>query len=292
MRAPPLPGATRASGRRRVHDGVSRRAGGLRVAAGARSATPSTRRKQCATWFHSMSHCPGRPLRQRSSATRQRGPAKAPKRSRAAGAAAMRQRVAAALVPAAMGVRRRTSGVACAAAARFSRRLVVRSRLPRDRAGDHGRPGLGPQRVLERPERILVGARFDDEEPADVEAELGEAVAIGLAEVRQSPPRGDEHGRTRARMQRCRRQGEQETERRRPVAVAPRGHLMEDAAGQAGTRQKGLQLRYAEREVPGLGSRRRGLELCQGLAQGGDANRTGTPSPLVREDGGGGFPQA
>ena len=42
-------------------------------ATGARSATPSTRRKRCATWFHSMSQCPGRPLRQRSSATRQRG---------------------------------------------------------------------------------------------------------------------------------------------------------------------------------------------------------------------------
>ena len=189
MRAPPLPGATSTSGRLRVDVGDmprrDRRGGGLRAAAGARSATPSTRRKRCATWFHSMSHCPGRPLRQRSSATLQREPAKAPKRSRAAGAAAMRQRVAAALVPAAMAARSRTSGVACAAAARFSRRLVVRSRSPATAPATMAGRASRPQRLLDRPQRVLVGAGLDEQQPADVEAELGEAVAVGLAEVRE-----------------------------------------------------------------------------------------------------------
>ena len=182
----------------------------------------------------------------------------------------MRQRVAAALVPAAMEVRRRTSGVACAAAARFSRRLDGEIEVARDRAGDHGRPGLGAQRVLDRPERVLVGLRFDDEQPADVEAELGEAVAAGLAEIRQRPPRGDEHGRTWARTQRCRRQGEQETEGRRPVAVGGCGHLMEDAARKAGARQVGLHLRHPEREVSNPAPSAAVSSFGHGLAQGGD----------------------
>ena len=51
-------------------ESVSRRAGGPAEelglarpapATGGRSATPSTKRKRCATWFHSISHAPGRP---------------------------------------------------------------------------------------------------------------------------------------------------------------------------------------------------------------------------------------
>src|SRR5215831_18482180 len=89
-------------------------------------------------------------MRQRSSTTCQRCAANAPKRSRAAGAAAMRQRMAAALGPADLALDlapawapewaadpaldlvplSTTSGVRCGAAARFKRRLEVRSSPP------------------------------------------------------------------------------------------------------------------------------------------------------------------
>ena len=135
---------------------------------------------------------------------------------------------------------------------------VVRSRLPpiapatmAGRASDRNVSSMVQS-------ASLSVARLDDEQPADIEAELGEAVAVGLAEIRESPPRGDEHGRAGARAQRRRRQGEQETEGRRPVAVARPGHLMEDAAGKAGPRQVGMHLRHAERQVLGLGAGRDG----------------------------------
>ena len=58
------------------------------------------------------------------------------------GAAAMRQRVAAALVPAALGVRRRTSGVAVRGGRQVQPAAGGEIEAARDRAGDHGRPGL------------------------------------------------------------------------------------------------------------------------------------------------------
>ena len=168
--------------------------------AGGRSASPSTTRKRCATWFHSISHSPGRPLRQRSRATRQRQWASAPKRSRAAGAAAMRQRVAAALAAVGLGPAQHDERRAL----RAGRQVEPAARGEVEAAGDgagHRCRSTGPQRLLQRPQRVLVGPGLDEDQPADIEAQLGEAVAVGSAELGERAPGGDEHGRASPRLE-------------------------------------------------------------------------------------------
>jgi len=141
-----------------------------------------------------------------------------------------------------------------------------------NRAGDDGRRRLSAQGILDRPQRVLVGLGLDDEEAADVEAELGKAVAVGPAEIHERALCGDEHGGAGAPVLGCRRQGEEEAERRWPIAVGRCGQLMQDAAGKARTGQVGLDLRYPEGEV--LRFRPSGrLEPGKRLAQGGDAGR-------------------
>src|SRR5689334_15921198 len=84
----------------------------------------------------------------------------------------------------------------------------------RDGAGDHGRSRWRSQRLLERPQRVLVALRLDQQQATGIEAELDEPVGVRRAEIRQAAPLSDEHGEAGTQPQRYSRRGEEETERR------------------------------------------------------------------------------
>ena len=94
-------------------------------------------------------------------------------------------------------------------------------------------------------------------------------MAVGRAEIRQAAPLSDEHGEAGTQPQRYSHRGEEETERRRPVAMGRRGHLVQHAAGEAGARQTGMHIGDPE---PG-GSLYVGKDVqpLHGPLQGGDA---------------------
>ena len=189
----------------------------------------------------------------------------------------MRQRVAAALVPRrsrAGRPRSSASGVACGAGGEVQPAAGGQVEAARERAGDHGRPRRRSQRLLERPQGVLVAPGLDQQQAAGIEAELDEPVAVGRAEIGEAAPLGDEHGGAGARMQRCSRQREEETECRGTVAMGGGGDLVQHAAGKAGARQMGMHLLHAERQICGL-LRMRTLQPRHALAQGGDACRLG-----------------
>ena len=116
--------------------------------------------------------------------------------------------------------------------------------------GHYGGRRLRAQGFLDRPQRILVGARLDQQQPADIEAVLVQAVSVGAAEIRQRPPRGDEHGGAGSCLLCANRQCKAETERGRLVRVGRGHHLVQHTAGETGpSGQMGLQLRSAERQA-------------------------------------------
>jgi len=83
---------------------------------------------------------------------------------------------------------------------------------------------------------------------------LGEAVAVGLAEVGQRPPRGDENGRAGADLLGARGEREGETEGSRPIAIGCGRHLVQHAAG------KPQAARENERKMPNRMMRRLRME--------------------------------
>ena len=95
-------------------------------------------------------------------------------------------------------------------------------------------------------------------------------MGVRRAEIRQAAPLSDEHGEAGTQPQRYSRRGEEETERRRTVAMDRRGDLVQHAAGEAGTREMGMHLRHAERQVRGR-PRMRALQLRYAAPQGRDA---------------------
>ena len=151
--------------------------------------------------------------------------------------------------------RRTTSGVRRGAAARLSRRLEVRSRPPA-MAPATGRPrhrsAASPPAPTARPcrTRSRRGSAGRHRDPA--------GRGRGRRACRTRPARA---GWRRTRQGRRTRSAAAVKVNRKPKAaggrVAPRGHLMEDAAGKAGARQVGVHLRHPEREVLGPGSGRR-----------------------------------
>lgn len=74
-------------------------------------------------------------------------------------------------------------------------------------------------------------------------------VAIGLPEIREASARGDEHDRTAPDRKRAGRQRHGEAERRRPVAMGRRDHLMKGAAGQAGAGEVAIDVANTERKM-------------------------------------------
>jgi hypothetical protein len=63
-----------------------------------------------------------------------------------------------------------------------------------DGASHHGGPGVGAQHLLQRPQRILVGARLDENEPARIEAGLAETTAVRSPEMTERAAGDDQEG--------------------------------------------------------------------------------------------------
>jgi hypothetical protein len=56
-----------------------------------------------------------------------------------------------------------------------------------DRAGHHRGMGVGAEHLLQRPQRLLVGARLDQHEPTWIEPGLAKSTAIGPPEIGECP---------------------------------------------------------------------------------------------------------
>ena len=63
-----------------------------------------------------------------------------------------------------------------------------------DGAGHHGGPGIGAQHLLQRPQRLLIGARLDENEPARIEAGLVETTAVRPSEMSERAAGDDQDG--------------------------------------------------------------------------------------------------
>jgi hypothetical protein len=63
-----------------------------------------------------------------------------------------------------------------------------------DDAGHHAGPGVGAQHLLQCPQRILVGAGLDENEPARIEPGLGKTTAVGPPEMTERTAGCDQEG--------------------------------------------------------------------------------------------------
>lgn len=135
----------------------------------------------------------------------------------------------------------------------------------RDGAGHHGDVALRLQSFLDSPEGIHVLARLHENELADIEAELAQAVSVGMPEVAQCPPRHDQHRGAFASLLGNGKQGEGEAESGRTIGIISR-YFVENARRKPVAREMRVQI--AERQGRLRKCRPRGgLEAGDGFSQ-------------------------
>ncbi len=139
-----------------------------------------------------------------------------------------------------------------------------------DRAGNRRCRNFRSKCFLHRPQRVLVETRLHEHQPADIEAEPVQPVAIGLPEIREATARSDENDRTATDRERADRQRHDEAERRCPVAMGRCDNLMEGATGQARAGEVAINLRQTERKMHRHRIGKRVLQPRDGLSKGGD----------------------
>ena len=103
------------------------------------------------------------------------------------------------------------------------------------------------QRLLQGPERLLVVARLDQDQPGRIKAELLQAVAMRPAVIGERAMRGDEEDGSR-RWGKARQQGDEKAECRRRVAVRLRRHLVQGTDREAAVRQVRVDRGEPERQ--------------------------------------------
>lgn len=146
-------------------------------------------------------------------------------------------------------------------------------------AGHHGGLRLGPQRLLERPQRFLIGLGLDQDQPVNSKAKLGKAVPIRCSVLSQYAPGGDENGGPCPHLLAQSRQGEQESEGCRLSGIGS-NYLIEGSPGETGWKppiepriccpSQGRQAH--RRSLRAAAPDRGGLHPFQGLSQSSNAH--------------------
>jgi hypothetical protein len=151
-----------------------------------------------------------------------------------------------------------------------------------DRAGHRRGSDLRLQGLLHRPQRILVEARLHEDQPADVDAQPVQPMAIGLSEIRKAATRGNQHRRTATGCEGMAHQRYGEAEGCRPVFMGCRDHLMKRTACQSRCRKVPIDLRHTERQRHRHCVRECVFQAGDGLSKSGDRLNSLHESPWTR----------
>ena len=101
-----------------------------------------------------------------------------------------------------------------------------------DPAGDDGRR-TQPQSFLDGPQGLLIGGRFDQDEPFGVDVEIAQAMTVRSAEIGQAAVRDDEKARSDTLGQRTPDERGDEAESGRHVVSGHGCELVQDPGGEA-----------------------------------------------------------
>ena len=117
-----------------------------------------------------------------------------------------------------------------------------------NRGGHKGRSRFRAQRLLKRPQCVLIAIDLDEKQPADIEAQLAQALTIRRTKVDERAACDDEHRRTWSPLLCKPHQGGHECERRGLVAVGFSADLMQHPTGKPRTRKMPIGLAGPEQE--------------------------------------------